>query len=131
MRLHGGGVDEHLSWRTAGTRQHMEQINPHALCRPTDIAVVEGLVGSVDARRIDLPSAGLQHVDDAADHPAVIDPSLASCVGRQVGPDTRELIVRKPEAILVHERPPDEAVNHKTAAGSNGFMGPNPKRLTA
>ena len=38
----------------------------------------------------------------------------------------RELIVRKPEAILVHERPPDEAVNHKTAARSNAFMGPDP-----
>jgi len=30
-----------------------------------------------------------------------------------VGLNARELIVRKPEAILVHERPPDEAVNHK------------------
>ena len=53
-------------------------------------------------------------VDDAADHPAVIHPSLASCVSRQVGLNARELIVHKPEAILVHERPLDEAVNHKT-----------------
>ena len=43
----------------------------------------------------------------------------ASPVSWQVGLNARELIVRKPEAILVHERPPDEAVNHKTAARSN------------
>ena len=81
MCLHGG-VDEHLRRRATCTRKRMEEVDPHALCRPTDVAVVEGLVRPVDARRIDPPSAGFQHVDDAADHPAVIDPSLASCVGR-------------------------------------------------
>ena len=82
MRLHGGGVDEHLGWRTTGTRQDMEEIEPHALRRPTDVAVVEGLVRAIEARRINPPTARLQNLNDTADHPAVIDPSLASCVGR-------------------------------------------------
>ena len=66
MRLHGGGVDEHLRRRATRTRKRMEEIDPHTLCRPTDVAVVEGLMGSVDARRIDRARAGLQNENDPA-----------------------------------------------------------------
>ena len=104
MRLHGGTVDEHLGWRTAGARERMEELDPDALRRPADEAVVERLVRAVDARRIDPAPAGLQDVDDPADHPAIIDPRLASCVGRQVRLDPRELLVRKPEQSSFIER---------------------------
>src|ERR687894_943395 len=52
MRLHGRGVDEHLGGRTACSRKGMEEVHPHALGGPADVAVVERLVGSVEARRI-------------------------------------------------------------------------------
>ena len=61
----------------------MEDINPNAFGGPSDEAVVEGLARSVDRWRINPTTARLQHVYDAADHPAVIDPRLAACVGRQ------------------------------------------------
>jgi hypothetical protein len=41
-------------------------------------------------------------VNDAADHPAIIDPGLASGVGRQMRFDLRELLVREPETVPIH-----------------------------
>ena len=107
--------------------KRMEEIDPDALGGPSDVAVVERLVRPVVGRRIDPAPAGLQDMDDAADHPAIIDPRLATCIGRQMRLDPRELLVRQPEAILDSSRPPEEAVNHKTAARSNDFMGSDPK----
>jgi hypothetical protein len=51
-------------------------------------------------------------MDDAADHPAVIDARLAQCISRQMRLDPRELRVREPEAIPIHPRFLPEAVNH-------------------
>ena len=48
-----------------------------------DVAIVERLARSVDTRRIDPAPTGLQHLNDAAYHTAVIDARLASRVGRQ------------------------------------------------
>ncbi len=47
MRLHGGGIDENLGGRTASLRESLEQIDPDALGRPTDIAIVERFSWSV------------------------------------------------------------------------------------
>jgi hypothetical protein len=40
--------------------------------------------------------------------------------------DLLELLVREPEAISIHQWPPDEVVHHESAARSNSFMGPGP-----
>ena len=82
MRLHGGAIDEHLGRRTAGARQSMEEIDPDALRGPADIAVVERLAGPVVGRRIDPAPAGLQNMDDAADHAAVVNTRLATRIRR-------------------------------------------------
>src|SRR4051794_40954482 len=72
-------------------------MNPDALGRPASEAVVEGLLRSVDLpRRVCPATAGLRHVDDAADHPAIIDPCLAPLVARQVGRNLLKLLVRQP-----------------------------------
>ena len=47
VRLHGGGIDQHLGRRTAGAGQRVEEVDPDALGRPADIAVVERLARSV------------------------------------------------------------------------------------
>ena len=99
MRLHGRGVDEHLGWRTACPRKRLEEVHPHALGGPADVPVVEGLVGSVEARRINPARARLEHMNDAADHSAIIDPRLASRDGGQVWLDPRKLLLCQPETI--------------------------------
>jgi hypothetical protein len=77
VRLHGGTVDEHLRRRTACARQRMEEIDPYALRGPADEPVIERLVRPVDGRCIDPAPARLQHLNDAADYPSIIDPRLA------------------------------------------------------
>lgn len=97
MRLHSGGVDEHLGGRTTGAGQGMGEIDPDALGGPAHIAIVERLAWPVIRRRIDPAPAGLQDMDDAADHSAVINARLAPCVGWQMRLDPRELRIRQPE----------------------------------
>ena len=63
---------------------------------------------------------------DSADHAAIIDPRLPSRTGGQMVRDLLELLVREPEAISIYQWPPDEVVNHESAARSNSFMGPGP-----
>ena len=44
---------------------------PRRLCRPADIAVVEGFPRPVFWRSVDPATAGPQHIDDPADHPTI------------------------------------------------------------
>ena len=60
---------------------------------------------AIDIRRVDPAAAGLQDVHDAADNPPVIDPRLASSVGRQKWGEPRKLIFRQPETIPVAAAP--------------------------
>ena len=55
-------------------------------------------------------------MDDATDHPAVINTLLATRVRRQMRLDPRELRVREPETIPSHSRFLPEAVNHAEPA---------------
>src|SRR5271154_5869023 len=112
MGLDGGAVDQDLCGRPPGLRTRVEQVDPGAFCRPADIAVVEGFPRPVFWRSIDPASAGPQHIDDPANHPAIVHPRLASRVRRQMRLDLRKLIVRQPKMIPIHPRFLSEAVNH-------------------
>ena len=63
----------------------MEYVDPDAFGRPAHEAIVKGLARAVDGGRIDPAPAGLQHMDDAADHAAVIDARFAACVVGKMG----------------------------------------------
>lgn len=115
MRLDRRGVDEELRWRPASLRERVEEIDPDALRRPADIAVIERLPRPVFRRCVDPAPAGFQHMHDAADHPPVIDPRFAPCVGGKMRRNLRELGVRQPKAVGNHWRFPSEAVNHDAA----------------
>jgi hypothetical protein len=108
----------------------MKEIGPHALFGPADKAIVERLVRPVlIARRIGPTPAGLQYMDDARDHPPVIDPRDAARVRRQMRPDLRELVFRQPEKMIAHQRSPLGAVESRFAKPANHFMGPDPYPL--
>lgn len=69
MRLHGRGVDQHLCRWSASLCQRLKQAHPDALGRPAHEAIVEGLLRPIDLPRCVRPAAaGLQYVDDPADH---------------------------------------------------------------
>src|SRR6266849_1628994 len=102
MRLHGRGVDQNLSGRTASRGQGMENVDPHAFGSPSDKSIVQRLSRPVDVRGIDPATTGLEHMDDAADHPAVIDPRLAARVPRQQRLEPSELVLCQPEIVAIH-----------------------------
>jgi hypothetical protein len=129
--LHCRTIDEKVRWWSTGAGECLEQIDPHALCRPADIAIVERLARSVDTRRIDPARTGLQHLNDAAYDAAVIDARLASRVGWQMRRDPSELRVRKPEVISIHRLLPRGSLESRRQTEANGFMGLGPSGASA
>lgn len=113
MSLHGGAIDEDLSWRAAGTGQRMKETDPDALCGPADVTVVERLARPVIGRSVDPAPARFQDMDDSADHPAVIGTGLAPCIRRQMRRDPRKLRLAEPKMIPIHRTVLSDAVNHK------------------
>lgn len=126
MRLHGGTVDEDLNWRATRAGERMEQIAPDAFGSPADIAVVERLARAVVDRGVDPASARLQNMDDAADHPAIVDARLASRVGRQMRRNLRELRVRQPELVSIHQGSPAGNRESQTNLYAKRYCGPGP-----
>ena len=94
MRLHRRTVDQDLRWRASCRCQNIEDIDPNALRSPSDEPVVKRLVRTIDIWRIDPAAAGLQHVHNAADDTPVIDPRLASRIGRKKWGKPCKLIFR-------------------------------------
>jgi hypothetical protein len=99
-------VDQYLLRWPAGTGQRLEKLDPNPFAGPAHIAVVERLARPVIRRRIDPAAAGLQNMDDAADHPLIIDTRLTPCITWQMRFDPRKLFVRKPKIISIHSQPP-------------------------
>ena len=65
-------------------RERLKETDPHALGRPTHIAIVESFPRTILRRRVDPAPARLQNVNDAADDATIIDPRLAPRVSRQM-----------------------------------------------
>ena len=99
VRLDRRGTDQHFSRRAASRRQGMEHFRPDALGRPTNKAVVERLLRTVDRRRIGPAAARLQNMHDAADHTPVIDPRNATGFVRQQRGKPPELFIAQPEIV--------------------------------
>ena len=104
VRLHRRGVDEDLGRRPAGLSERVKQVDPDALGRPADIAIVERFLRTVFRRRVDPAPARLEHMDYAADDFPVVDPGLAARVGGKMRRDLRKLRVRQPELIQNYRR---------------------------
>jgi len=113
VSLDGGTVDQHLRGWTARRGERMKHVDPNAFRRPADEAVVERLARSIDLRRVDPATAGFEHMNNAADDPAVVNARLTPRVRRQKRLKPRKLIVRKPKIVANHEPSPSGTVNHK------------------
>lgn len=60
-------------------------------------AIVDGGRGAVDRWRVLPPAAGLQDMNDAAEHAAIVHPSGARLIGRQQWLDRRPLVIAEEE----------------------------------
>src|SRR5271169_4442490 len=104
----------------------MEDVGPNAFRRPSHEAIIQRLARAVDARRVDPTTAGLQNVHNAADHPSVIDPRLASRIGRKKRLKPSKLILRQPETIAIHHGSPFRDRESQTSQQWNPFYGSGP-----
>jgi len=119
MRLDRRRVDEDLGRWASGRGERVEDPNPHALRRPAHEPIVERLVRTIDLRRIDPAATGLQDVDDARDDPSVIDPRLASRVGRKQRLEAGKLLRRQPEMVAIHLKFPfEDRESHPPSRGN-------------
>jgi hypothetical protein len=67
------GVDHDDIWLSCASSQTAENTIKHTHSRPTDKAIVEGLVRPIDFRRIPPPQTVSDDVDYPADYTPVID----------------------------------------------------------
>src|SRR5437868_6006613 len=104
----------------------MENGTPNALGRPALETVVEGLARSIDRRSVDPASAALHHMNNAADHAAIIDARLASGVGRQMWFKQPKLLIAEPEIFAIHEWSPSETRESQSRRQRNPFYGSGP-----
>ena len=62
MGLDGGTVDQDLLGGPSGPHEGVKQISPDALCRPANIAIIEGLPRTIVGRSVDPATPRLQHM---------------------------------------------------------------------
>ena len=94
--LCGGAVD-HVNVPIGRLHQSFKQPPPYTFGRPTMEAIVDGGRGAVASRTILPPAASSQHMDDAANHPAVVGSMGAGLVRWKQRRDHRPLPIIKPE----------------------------------
>jgi len=83
MRFHVRAVEQDLRWRTARSSKRRKSVFPNPLRPPTHKPIVERFMRPVVRRRIFPSTPGFQHLDDAADHPPIINPSNSTCIRRK------------------------------------------------
>ncbi len=128
-RTHALELRKPLTLRVGRLRMdgdRLEQLDPKAFGRPADIAIVEGFLWPAFRRRVDPAPARLEDMDDAADHPTVVDSGLAPCVRRQMRQDLRKLGVAQPEKLGNHLALPFGSCESRPRAYANLFMGLDP-----
>jgi len=102
MRFDMRTVDHLGLGRSPALGKGAEQALPDATLCPSRKAIVDRRVRAVLLRAILPTAAALQHVYDAADDPAVIDPLLAPNVGRQIRCDAHPLLIAQPKQVAAH-----------------------------
>ena len=97
VRLDVGTVDGGALRHRAGHRKRLDQIGPEPFARPAVEAVVDRGRRPILFRAVAPPATHLENMDDAGDHPAIIDPAGAALVPRQKRLDDRPLLIRQPK----------------------------------
>ena len=97
VRLNIGAVDGRAFGDRAGPRKRLDQLSPEPFARPTVEAVVDRGRRAIVGRTVAPPAADLENMDDAGDHPTIINPPSTALVPRQQGRNDRPLLIRQPK----------------------------------
>lgn len=110
MNLDATAVDEQPGWHAVDPGKIGKDTLPHAALGPASEAIVERLLRAVDLLGTIAPTtAALQRMDNAGEHPPIIDPRHAARFLRQERFDPRPVLIRKPKEI-----------RHRTASSLKG-----------
>ena len=94
MRFHVCTIEQDLRWGTARSSERRKGVFPNALRPPAHKPIVERFMRAI-VRRGTFPSTlRLHHLDDAADHPSVINPRNATRIRRKKRLKALKLLVR-------------------------------------
>ena len=96
MGFDGRAIDRDCSDDPCRPGQHLEDLEPYALPAPSVEAIVDCGVGAVRGGTIAPARARAKHVNDAADHPPIVDPMCTSPAARHQRFDLRPLGIRQP-----------------------------------
>jgi hypothetical protein len=90
---------DHLRGATIRSHQGLEQSLPKPAPGPPVEAIVDRRRRTIEVRTIFPAAAHLEHVNDAADHPAIVDPTRARLIAWQQRFDRRPLLLVEPELV--------------------------------
>ena len=91
-----------VSVRSATRGKFPEQVFPDAAPSPTHKAIIDRRRRTVLGRAIAPATAAFQHMDDAADHTAIVRPRDAPDIRRQVRLNPLPLLIAQPKQIPAH-----------------------------
>jgi hypothetical protein len=126
VRLHMCAVDQDFGGRSTRCRQCDEHLLPDAFRRRPHEPIVERLPRTVAGRCINPATARSHHVDDAADHPTVINPRNSSTLSGSNG-RSRSNCSSLNQNSLKSTLLLSPSLNHIRAAKGIRFMGPDPR----
>src|SRR5437879_4345909 len=124
------GIDHLRIGRSAAVRKRAEQVLPYTAPRPPHKAIVNRRRRAVLRRAIAPPAAALQHMQDAADHAAIIHAILAAYVRRQMRLDPSPLLVVQPKQVASHDLRSPPAENHCPIQPSSVLLSFDPRSRT-
>lgn len=95
--LHVSAVDGCACRDDSGSSQRLEHPRPKPLPGPAIESVVDGGVRTILIRAIDPTASRLEDMDDAGDHPPIINSPRPRLVLRHEGPNRRPLLIAQPK----------------------------------
>src|SRR5258708_2728010 len=127
MRLDVGTVDRGGADDTGAAGHRGEHRQPNALAAPAIEAIVNRGVRPVLGRAVAPPRTGAQHMQDAADHPAVIHPMRPLAPPRQQGLKPKPLRIAQPVKLPHPSLPPTGSLNHEITSRGIPLLGTDPR----
>ena len=124
--FHMSAIHQHLDRRAARGGERLEHPPPDAAAGPAHEPVVQRLARAVGRRCIRPTAARPQHMDDPADHAAVVDAGNAADVSRQQGFKPRPLRIAQPNGSAISRSCLNRNREPHHLTSLQGLMGPDP-----
>ena len=103
--------------------QGLEHLQPDTLLGPPVVAIVDRRVGAVALRKVAPGGTGAQNIENAADHPAIVDAGNAPRLVRKQRPDNPPLQVSQIVTTLHHQAPAVWKLESQSAHRENPLYG--------